>query len=62
MQAHAIILLRRKGGAAIFAPNSRTMKGVRGDCQVKLDHGVSKFSWGRQQTVDVFFQGRLSRT
>jgi hypothetical protein len=31
------------------------MKEVRGDCQVKLDHGVSKFSWGRQQTVDVFF-------
>ena len=34
--------LLEKGDAAIFAVNSRPMKGVRGDYQVKLNHGVSK--------------------
>ncbi|MGZ3275642.1 MAG: 2OG-Fe(II) oxygenase [Caulobacteraceae bacterium] len=45
----------RKGDAAIFAVNGRPMKGVRGDYQVKLSHGVSKLRSGRRHTLGVIF-------
>ena len=41
--------------AAVFAVNSRPMKGLRGDYQVKLNHGVSKLYSGKRHTVGVIF-------
>ncbi len=55
MQSRPMVLPLRKGDAAIFAVNARPMKGVRGDYQVKLNHGVSKLRSGRRRTVGVIF-------
>ena len=55
MQTRAMVLPLRKGDAAVFAVNSRPVKGVRGDYQVKLSHGVSKLHSGRRHTVGVIF-------
>jgi len=55
MQTRAMVLPLNKGDAAIFAVNSRPMKGVRGDYQVKLNHGVSKLHAGKRHTVGVIF-------
>ncbi|MGZ6010198.1 MAG: 2OG-Fe(II) oxygenase [Caulobacteraceae bacterium] len=55
MQTRPMVLPLRKGDAAIFAVNGRPMKGVRGDYQVKLSHGVSKLRSGRRYTLGVIF-------
>ena len=55
MQTRPMVLPLRKGDAAIFAVNSRPMKGVRGDYQVKLNHGVSKLYSGARHTVGIIF-------
>ena len=55
MQTRAMVLPLEKGDAAIFAVNSRPMKGMRGDYQVKLSHGVSKLHSGKRHTVGVIF-------
>jgi len=55
MQSRAMVLPLKKGDAAIFAVNSRPMKGTRGDYQVKLNHGVSKLYSGKRHTVGVIF-------
>jgi hypothetical protein len=55
MQTRAMVLPLKKGDGAIFAVNSRPMKGVRGDYQVKLNHGVSKLYSGKRHTVGVIF-------
>jgi uncharacterized protein len=55
MQTRAMVLPLKKGDAAIFAVNGRPMKGVRGDYQVKLNHGVSKLHSGKRHTVGVIF-------
>jgi hypothetical protein len=55
MQTRAMVLPLNKGDAAFFAVNSRPMKGVRGDYQVKLNHGVSKLYSGKRHTVGVIF-------
>ena len=55
MQTRAMVLPLRKGDAAVFAVNSRPMKGVRGDYQVKLNHGVSKLYTGKRHTLGVIF-------
>lgn len=55
MQSRAMVLPLKKGDAAIFAVNSRPMKGARGDYQVKLNHGVSKLYSGKRHTVGVIF-------
>ena len=59
MQTRAMVLPLKKGDAAIFAVNSRPMKGVRGDYQVKLSHGVSKLYSGRRRTLGVIFHDAL---
>jgi hypothetical protein len=59
MQTRAMVLPLRKGDAAIFAVNSRPMKGVRGDYQVKLNHGVSKLYTGKRHTLGVIFHDAL---
>jgi hypothetical protein len=55
MQTRAMVLPLRKGDAAIFAVNSRPVKGVRGDYQVKLSHGVSKLYSGKRHTLGIIF-------
>jgi len=55
MQTRAMVLPLNKGDAAIFAVNSRPMKGMRGDYQVRLSHGVSKLRTGKRRTVGVIF-------
>jgi hypothetical protein len=55
MQTRAMVLPLEKGDAAIFAVNSRPVRGVRGDYQVKLSHGVSKLRSGRRRTLGVIF-------
>jgi hypothetical protein len=55
MQTRAMVLPLKKGDAAVFAVNSRPMKGLRGDYQVKLNHGVSKLYSGKRHTVGVIF-------
>jgi hypothetical protein len=55
MQTRPMVLPLSKGDAAIFAVNGRPMKGMRGDYQVKLNHGVSKLRSGRRRTVGVIF-------
>lgn len=59
MQTRAMVLPLRKGDAAIFAVNSRPMRGVRGDYQVKLNHGVSKLYAGKRHTLGVIFHDAL---
>lgn len=55
MQTRPMVLPLRKGDAAIFAVNTRPMKGVRGDYQVKLNHGVSKLRSGKRHTLGIIF-------
>ena len=55
MQTRAMVLPLEKGDAAIFAVNSRPMNGVRGDYQVKLNHGVSQLHSGKRHTLGVIF-------
>ncbi len=55
MQTRPMVLPLRKGDAAVFAVNSRPMKGVRGDYQVKLNHGVSQLRSGKRHTLGVIF-------
>jgi len=55
MQTRAMVLPLDKGDAAVFAVNSRPMRGVRGDYQVKLNHGVSKLHSGKRHTVGIIF-------
>lgn len=55
MQTRAMVLPLTKGDAAIFAVNSRPMKGVRGDYRVRLNHGVSKLRSGKRHTVGIIF-------
>ena len=55
MQTRAMVLPLKKGDAAVFAVNSRPMKGTRGDYQVKLNHGVSKLYSGKRHTMGIIF-------
>ena len=55
MQTRAMVLPLTKGDAAVFAVNSRPMRGVRGDYQVKLNHGVSKIYAGNRHTLGIIF-------
>jgi hypothetical protein len=55
MQSRAMVLPLKKGDAAIFAVHGRPMKGLRGDYQVKLNHGVSKLHSGTRHTVGIIF-------
>jgi hypothetical protein len=55
MQTRPMVLPLRKGDAAIFAVNSRPMKGMRGNYRVKLNHGVSKLHSGIRHTIGIIF-------
>jgi hypothetical protein len=55
LQSRPMVLPLRKGDGAVFAVAGRPMKGVRGDYQVKLNHGVSKLRSGRRRAVGIIF-------
>jgi hypothetical protein len=55
MQTRPMVLPLRKGDGAVFAVAGRPVKGVRGDYQVKLSHGVSQLLSGKRHTVGVIF-------
>src|SRR5579862_5555674 len=55
MQTRAMVLPLKQGDAAIFAVNTRPVKGRRGEYQVKLSHGVSRVYSGRRHTLGVIF-------
>jgi uncharacterized protein len=55
MQTRPMVLPLGKGDAAIFAVDSRPVKGVRGDYRVKLNHGVSQLRSGKRHTLGVIF-------
>ncbi|HWF76909.1 MAG TPA: 2OG-Fe(II) oxygenase [Caulobacteraceae bacterium] len=55
MQTRAMVLPLRKGDGAVFAVAGRPVKGVRGDYQVKLNHGVSLLRAGKRHTLGVIF-------
>jgi hypothetical protein len=50
-----MVLPLRKGDGAVFAVAGRPLKGMRGDYQVKLNHGVSQLLSGKRHTVGVIF-------
>jgi hypothetical protein len=55
MQTRVAVVPLRKGDAVLFAVNSRPVRGVRGDYQVKLRHGVSRLRAGHRHTLGVIF-------
>ena len=55
MQTRAMVLPLRKGDAAVFAVAARPAKGVHGDYQVKLNHGVSQLRSGKRHTLGIIF-------
>jgi hypothetical protein len=59
MQTRAMVLPLQKGNAAIVAVNARPTKGVRGDYQVKLSHGVSKLYSGKRRTAGIIFHDAI---
>jgi hypothetical protein len=55
MQSRATVVPLGKGDAVIFAVNGRPVRGVRGDYQVKMRHGVSRLRSGERHTLGVIF-------
>jgi hypothetical protein len=55
MQTRAMVVPLRKCDAVVFAVAGRPVKGVRGDYQVKLSHGISKLDTGKRHTLGVIF-------
>jgi len=55
MQSRAMVLPLAQGDAAVFAVNSRPVRGARGDYRVSLRHGVSALRAGQRHTLGVIF-------
>jgi hypothetical protein len=53
IQTRVIVVPLNKDDAAVSAVNSRPMKGLRGDYQVKVNDGGSKLYSGKRHTVSV---------
>ncbi len=54
-QSRAMVVPLAKGDGAVFAVNSRPVKGARGDYQVKMRHGVSRLLTGQRRTLGLIF-------
>ena len=54
-QTRAMVIPLRKGDGVLFAVNSRPQRGVRGEHQVKLRHGVSRLHNGGRHTLGIIF-------
>ncbi len=59
MQSRAMVLPLAMGDAAVFAVNSRPVRGGRGDYRVNLRHGVSELRSGRRHTLGVIFHDAI---
>ena len=55
MQSRAMVLPLRMGDAAFFAVNGRPVRGMRGDYQVRLNHGVSQVTMGCRHVAGIIF-------
>lgn len=55
MQTRAAVVPLTRGDAVVFAVNSRSVQGTRGDYRVKLRHGVSKVIEGHRHTLGIIF-------
>jgi uncharacterized protein len=55
MQSRAEVVPLRKGDAAVFAVNSRPVRGARGSYRVNLRHGVSTVRAGHRHTLGIIF-------
>ena len=55
MQTRAAVVPLMRGDGVVFAVNARPVRGVRGEYQVKLRHGVSALRSGRRHTLGVIF-------
>ena len=54
-QSRVMIVPLAKGDGVVFAVNNRPVKGVRGDYQVKMRHGVSRLTAGQRHTLGIIF-------
>ena len=55
MQSRPVVVPLTRGDAVVFAVNSRTQRGTKGDYRVKLRHGVSEIRSGRRHTLGIIF-------
>jgi uncharacterized protein len=55
MQTRVMVVPLGKGDATFFTVHSQPMNGSRGDCQEKLNHGVSRLYLGKRHPVGVIF-------
>ena len=55
MQSRVAVVPLAKGDGVVFAVNSRPVKGVRGDYQVKMRHGVSRLLSGQRHVLGIIF-------
>jgi uncharacterized protein len=54
-QSRVAVVPLAKGDGVVFAVNSRPVRGVRGDYQVKMRHGVSRLLSGQRHTLGIIF-------
>jgi hypothetical protein len=54
-QSRAMVVPLAQGDGVVFAVNSRPVKGIRGDYQVKMRHGVSKLHTGQRHALGIIF-------
>jgi len=55
MQSRVMVVPLSKGDGVVFAVNSRPVKGMRGDYQVKMRHGVSRLLTGQRHVLGIIF-------
>jgi len=54
-QSRAMVVPLAQGDGLVFAVNSRPVKGIPGDYQVKMRHGVSKLHSGQRHAMGIIF-------
>jgi hypothetical protein len=54
-QSRVMVVPLAKGDGVVFAVNNRPVKGMRGDYQVKMRHGVSRLLTGQRHTLGIIF-------
>jgi uncharacterized protein len=54
-QSRAMVVPLAQGDGVVFAVNSRPVKGIRGNYQVKMRHGVSKLHTGQRHALGIIF-------
>lgn len=54
-QSRAMVVPLTQGDGVVFAVNNRPVRGMRGDYQVRMRHGVSKLRSGQRHTLGIIF-------